>query len=260
MRNINLLARALAMPGVHIMKVDEQTNSHFGGLPSLPSSVNWPQWQGSRLAFLARISLTELQRAQQVPWLPGEGALLFFYDADEQPWGYDPGHKGSSVVLHVPDLDTSVALPDSGDDCLPRLNLAFQSIETLPSIAREQVHSESFSERELVAYEQLREAPFRGLPKHQIAGLPAPIQSDDMELECQLASNGLYCGDEDAWDDPRVAALAPGAGEWRLLLQVDSDDDAGVMWGDCGTLYFWVRTQDAAAGHFDDIWVVLQCG
>jgi uncharacterized protein YwqG len=28
---------------------------------------------------------------------------------------------------------------------------------------------------------------------------------------------------------------------WRLLLQLDTDDAAGMKWGDVGTLYFWIK-------------------
>jgi uncharacterized protein YwqG len=44
-----------------------------------------------------------------------------------------------------------------------------------------------------------------------------------------------------------------------LLLQLDTDDDAGMMWCDVGSLYFWIREQDARAGDFSKIWMILQC-
>jgi uncharacterized protein DUF1963 len=65
-----------------------------------------------------------------------------------------------------------------------------------------------------------------------------------MRLECQLVTHGLYCGDDVAWKSARGAELAPGAPEWRLLFQMDSDDDVGVMWGDCGLIYYWIRESD----------------
>lgn len=81
-----------------------------------------------------------------------------------------------------------------------------------------------------------------------------------MELECQLVTHGLYLGDPTGSQDPRVAELEPGASNWRLLLQLDTDDDLGWMWGDAGTIYFWVEDSAARAGRFEDCWLVLQCG
>jgi uncharacterized protein YwqG len=94
--------------------------------------------------------------------------------------------------------------------------------------------------------------------EHQLLGLPRPIQGE-MELECQLVTNGLYTGDASGYKDPRRKTLEPGAIDWTLLLQVDSDDNAGMMWGDLGRLYFWVRRQDLASRNFDKVWTILQC-
>jgi uncharacterized protein YwqG len=109
------------------------------------------------------------------------------------------------------------------------------------------------------ALEELREAEYASAPKHQMAGFADPVQGAEMELECQLVTNGLYCGDPSGFRDPRAEALKAGASDWRLLLQVDSDDDLGVMWGDLGRIYFWVREQDARRGDFSGVWLILQC-
>jgi uncharacterized protein YwqG len=77
---------------------------------------------------------------------------------------------------------------------------------------------------------------------------------DDMRLQCQLVSHGIAPGT----NDPRIAALTPGAADWILLLQIDSDGLAGMRWGSAGMLYFWIERMALAAGHFDDVWVVLQ--
>jgi uncharacterized protein YwqG len=74
-------------------------------------------------------------------------------------------------------------------------------------------------------------------PVHQLFGHSYSIQGD-MTLECQLVTNGLYCGNPTGYNDPRAEELAPGAADWRLLLQIDSDDDLDLLWGDSGMLYF----------------------
>ena len=81
-----------------------------------------------------------------------------------------------------------------------------------------------------------------------------------MRLECQLVTHGLYCGDESGYQDPRAEALAAGAGDWRLLFQLDSDEEGlGVSWGDAGKLYFWIRRPDLRARRFEATWTILQC-
>lgn len=80
-----------------------------------------------------------------------------------------------------------------------------------------------------------------------------------MQLECQLVSHGLYCGDSSGYQDPRAAELEPGAVEWRLLLQIDSEDDAGMMWGDVGRIYYWMHRQDLANRNWEKARLCFQC-
>jgi len=81
-----------------------------------------------------------------------------------------------------------------------------------------------------------------------------------MQLEAQLVTNGLYCGNETGYKDPRRKALESGADDWMLLLQLDSDNTGEFMWGDAGMLYYWIWKQDLAANRFDRVWMTLQCG
>jgi uncharacterized protein YwqG len=95
-------------------------------------------------------------------------------------------------------------------------------------------------------------------PAHHLLGHPQPIQGD-MELECQLASNGIYCGNASGYASPEAALLEAGARDWRLLLQLGTDDDRRMMWGDSGRLYFWMRDSDLVTRAFDKSWMILQC-
>ncbi len=45
-----------------------------------------------------------------------------------------------------------------------------------------------------------------------------------------------------------------------MFLQIDEDDNAKMMWGDAGAIYFLMRRVDLEAGRFERAWFVFQCG
>ena len=106
----------------------------------------------------------------------------------------------------------------------------------------------------------MKENAFQSKPLHQLGGYANPQQSAEMYNECQLVSNGLYCGDASGYNDSRAIELLKNADEWTLLLQIDSDDDTGMMWGDVGMLYFWIKKEDVKSCNFKNTWMILQCG
>lgn len=255
-RDVMALAAPLKVPALHVVKAEGESTSYLGGTPPWPAGAAWPNRDGAPLTFLACIDLASVQTALPVAWLPPAGRLLFFYDADKQPWGFDPKDRGSWLVTLAAEgasLSTAPAGP------LARQAVAFTRIDSYPSWERPQVVALQLTDAESELLIDGGDAAFGKAPHHQIGGFPDPVQSDEMELECQLVSNGLYCGDSSGYMSSRAKELREGAGDWRLLLQVDTDDDLGVMWGDGGILYFWIREEDARAGRFDRTWVVLQC-
>ncbi|HEV8394404.1 MAG TPA: YwqG family protein [Vicinamibacterales bacterium] len=256
-RDVMALAAPLVQHAVQIVLSADDATSYFGGAPPLPAGAAWPAAGGRPLAFLACLDLPALQATLAIPWLPSSGRLLFFYDAENQPWGFDPKDRGSWAVMLVGDTHTSSG--PEGAQLGARRAVSFRAIDTYPSWERAEVKALQLSDAEAELLIDGGSAVYGPLPHHQVGGFPHPIQGDEMELECQLVSHGLYCGDSSGYLSREAAGLAEGARDWRLLLQIDSDDDLGVMWGDAGILYFWIREQDARAGRFDQAWVVLQC-
>ncbi len=260
-RDVGSLVEPLGRRAAHVVKTDVSARSHLGGSPKAVPGFLWPRVSGRPLGFLAQVDLGELTAKHPIGWLPSSGSLMFFYDMKEQPWGFDPKHRGSWAVQHLshPDAIADVHAPSDlpKEYILPKSNVTFSQVTTFPSALEGLAHLE-LTDEELDTYSELQEAQFSEKPQHQIDGFADPIQGD-MELECQLVSNGLYCGDSSGYNDPRAKTLSEAASEWRLLLQLDSDDDLSVMWGDCGRLYFWIREDDAKARRFANAWVILQC-
>lgn len=241
-------------------------STRIGGRPDLTDDVVWPVWKGKPLAFLAQINLNDLVRFPFASVLPQDGWLLFFYDAEQSTWGFDPQDLGSWAVILMPNDGSPLKRRGVPSEALPGgfykpCRVEMREVLTAPPFESPFVRKLNLTESEEDAYWDLLEEIYADGDKevsHQILGHPEPIQGD-MQLECQLVSNGLYCGDLTGYNNPRAKELAKGAEDWRLLFQLDSDDDAGMMWGDVGRLYFWIRQEDLENGDFEKSWMILQC-
>ncbi len=242
--------------------------SYLGGLPRGIEQPAWPRKDGESLAFIAQIELGELPEALHGEGLPSRGSLLFFYDREQRTWGFDPADAGSAVVMLVNPDQGNVSPFVTWPPDLPeharykQVPVKFSSKATLPPWESVVVDELALSEEQRAIYMDLCDAltgddawSSRGL----VGGYPDQIQGD-MSLECALVSAGLYCGDAKAYQDPRLPQLRRSALDWRLLLQVPSAEEAGMMWGDGGCLYFWMRDQDMRAANFAASWMILQCG
>lgn len=235
--------------------------SKLGGLPDLPKNTTWPTGKGAPLAFIAQIRLDDLTRFETAQVLPRTGILSFFYDASQQTYGADPADRGGWEVLFLaPDAALLERMP--APDGLPAAArytpcaLTFSEELTLPQDPKLDLPSFDWTQTEQTQYEQVLSSfpnpADRATMHHRLLGNPDTIQ-DDMRLECQLASHGVS-----SMDDPRANAFSKDAMNWRLLLQVDSDDKAGMRWANAGMLYYWIEEAALQALQFDHAWVVLQ--
>jgi uncharacterized protein YwqG len=234
--------------------------SWLGGSPVMPAAMEWPRWKDRHQAFIAHVSLAHVAPHDKEEVLPKTGRLLFFYDAAQETWGFDPADRGSWSVVYVEDgaLCSARSAPD-GVPTFSRVSLEPISTINIPPWESLVFNGLGIADTELDAYDALVDT-VNGTNAivHKLLGYADPLQNS-MEAECQLASNGIYCGDSHARNHPRASELLPGSTDWRLLLQIDSEDKAAMMWGDSGRLYYWIREADLRRRHFDDTWFVLQC-
>jgi uncharacterized protein YwqG len=240
--------------------------SRFGGSPDVPEEFTWPVHRGRPLTFLAQFDLAEMA----APMLPAAGWLLFFYDVAEQPLGYDPIHAGGGRVIYL-DVERDrlgrIAHPDVASAGGPFEPCAL-SFGTAPGLVDPfdrllEANGLEIDEQHLDGY-RAAAAALSGIgrlePHHRLLGHPELLQGD-MRGQCQLVSNGIYCGDPSGYQGEHAKALlADAASQWQLLLQLDTDE-AGpdFLWGDFGRIYYWIRRTDLEARAFDKAWVILQC-
>ncbi|MDB5303723.1 MAG: hypothetical protein JWM97_1272 [Phycisphaerales bacterium] len=271
--------RQYALPCIGFsLRADAATDanrSKLGGILTAPKSFEWPKYKGRPLDFLLQVNLSDVDRHNSTGLLPSKGLMTFFYELEEQPWGYDPKNLSFFKVCYFTDgvelFDTprpehrlnSPSLPEKGIDFWPAFSLPTHGSRAWGRLSK-QIKTPG-SDFDFSAFDQLSQAVFRAAaptpegPRHKLGGHSDNIQND-MQLEAQLVMNGLYCGDASGYRDPRRPDLERACEEWRLLLQLDSDETAKLMWGDLGMLYFWVRQSDLSRGDLSSAWMTLQCG
>jgi uncharacterized protein YwqG len=243
-------ARQRSRPALHLEHTDIARWSWIGGAPLVAPDFVWPQWESTPMSFLAQIDLEEVAATLKQPWLPGHGQLYFFHVACDPEQGDEPTQRGSWRVMYSDAERSSLSSPSIPAHlrAFPRTYVRFRAIDSLPSEERLSDGAE-ISGEELEVLLRAENLTFAGQPRHQMFGYPIPEQNDNMELESQLASQGLTIG---ASKDAGFKQAEHDAPQWKLLLQLDTDDDLNMMWEDGGLLYFWVRETDASQGNFDN--------
>jgi uncharacterized protein YwqG len=85
-----------------------------------------------------------------------------------------------------------------------------------------------------------------------------------MEEECEACTRGFRQGNPEDYkmiSDAEKADITDKAKDWMLLFQMSTIEfeDYELMFGDCGSIYFWIRKEDLKERNFDKVWLVLQC-
>lgn len=246
--------------------------SKLGGLPHLPGDTDWPrnETSGVPLSFVAQVNFAETAPFDSEGKLPKSGMLYFFYDCsmDGMPWGFDPKDAaGFRVIFRADAAPTErraapAELLENGDNGIlfSPARMVFSSGMELPS-----PESDLCDALELPGDEEIQDAYWEWLDeqaedqKCKLLGHSDNIQGG-MERECEYVTGGIYCGDGTGYRTAKALGLHKNTGRWSLLMQIDSIDDCGMMWGDVGRLYLWIRNEDLEKRKFENAWLILQCG
>ncbi|NUQ64744.1 MAG: DUF1963 domain-containing protein, partial [Pirellulales bacterium] len=190
---------------------DPTTRGRVGGLPLLPSHVDWPRAFKKPLPFLAQLPLDPLQELDSnlEPFEPGS-LLTIFWGQDW--WSPHPGTHGAPVFIVAGDVQERVA-PDP-DLILPRRSLEVVVIEEVPCWSEmQEILKMELSDPDPKRLRQFHESRWKDYPAAReatkVGGWPHWVQSPDSE-------------------NPLVA-------------QLHSEDEADLMLGDAGSLYILQR-------------------
>ncbi|MBT2455494.1 YwqG family protein [Streptomyces sp. ISL-86] len=262
---------ALLRPGARLAVAGDSDYvvGRLGGLPMLPVDTEWPVWEGhGPLSFIASFDCAALPVGALDIALPDAGTLLFFYfdgqvdDGDALVLPEDHESWAGARVLYVqPGLEVSARDVPEGLEAYPSVPLTARVEMTAAEAWHPRIRDAFAPDAPLgqrydhpVCSQDFLDAlwEFGGEVGHQIGGHAQPVQNP-VEIEVAVA----VLDREVSWEDPR---LSDEVGGWVLLAQIDSENAADMMWGDCGALYWLIRPQDLAERRFDRAMFTWQCG
>jgi len=253
---------SLLRPGFLLREADdgEPVVGQLGGVPVLPDGLAWPQRDGyGPLTFVAEIDCGQLPSDSLA--MPRSGTLSFFVHSDLPVAREEPENLAAARVVYTP-AGTPVTERDppagAGSHDLVELTGGLHATgpawdspvfrEAIADLADERAYLDDWKHGD-----SLRQAAWEAelqVP-HRIGGHASPVQ-EAVELDVARARLGVAV----AYDDPAVHREAL---RWTLLAQFGSEHRAGMMWGDCGTLYWLIRPADLAARNFEAASFTWQC-
>ena len=188
--------------------------------------------------------------------------LCLFCDCTENGMrrGFDPKDKAGVKVFYSEARLSTLVRRDTpaGATEFSAARISFESAPELPNMMSYFGGKLDLDDDEQEALSRYMDGLADEGKKNKLLGHSDNIQ-DDMETECAFVSAGIYCGGSDGYKEGRKRDLDKTACDWSLLLQVDSNGELGMMWGDEGRLYIWIREGDLKEKRFDNAWLVLQC-
>jgi uncharacterized protein YwqG len=209
-----------------------QFKSYFGGQPYFEEGASWPQSaSGVALDFVFQVV-----NDGSVELPTSIGLIQFFYDFEESPW--DTDNDGWHVKIYKsPDTSKKITLENPTDATVAYCEILFEPIASLPD------------------WEGL------DLVGDDIAQLCEKI-NDDEPWEPYDAVVMKFTGSADyqsqlggypKWVQGESTPVNNKGENVKLLFQIDSEDNAGLMWGDVGLIYVFYDEVE------DRLWFELQC-
>jgi uncharacterized protein YwqG len=223
--------------------------SKFRGLPYLPKNEQYPKGSnGQPLHLLAQINCEEVPELEPFP----TKGILQFYIAPDDLYGLefeDMTRQDNFRVQFFPEIIKDEEKLASNFDFLPPFDyapvsepcsLTFEQYLEPISVMDYQFEQKIFGNNTPEPQEKLFEIYdiYQELFKsdgHKLGGYPVFTQSDPRDYE-------KY------W----------GRG-FNLLLQIDTDSKANIMWGDVGVANFFIQEADLRIGDFSKILYSWDC-
>ncbi len=232
---------------ISVKAARKKTDSKFYGTPRVADLAAWPTYMGALLLPFAELDCAQLQAEVGCKELPHSGALLVFLAIDDEGAPLEDD-EFNPVHIHVQytEAPASCRYEFEGMPTYGAQAILFKTDQSnYPGIESTIVSSANFNDETLEQYRLFldKKLPDGVSEDHRLGGYPFLIQNDDLDIRAYAKHFG---------HSPRNAAELTEAARWRLLMQIDSDDN--FMWGtDSGMLYLMIHEDDLAVLNFSKV-------
>lgn len=236
--------------------------SKFGGRPALPPDWEWPRYTNEygkerAVPFLLQINCEELAPYDTDNLLPHEGMFYLFYDLINQPWRNSEGARLLYTPTPVSQL-VATDYPDQPDKHrqLFEMGLKFSNHPSAPDwddysmLTGGDENSHAYTDWDFIE-KRLDSWGYRHIESAgQLLGYARLIQNGIAEV-CESRAQG----------NKQDSYTTESARKWTLLLQLNcvEEPEIDIPFGDCGSLYFYIRRDDLERRDFSQIQFEMQC-
>jgi uncharacterized protein YwqG len=202
---------------------NSQLNSHFGGQPFFEQGEKWPMSNNEKpLQFIFQIYNREGLE------LPDTIELVqFYYSSEEYPWETD--QDGWLVKIYKKINKNNIALIErpTGLEQSKYCEVTFNSVPSLPHWEGLSSHGDAAFKLSCVLNEKEPWANYDEVVNKLVG---------EQEYQSQLAGYPMWVQGESTPNDSKGNPM-------KLLFQIDSEDNAGLMWGDAGLVYVFYEEE-----------------
>ena len=198
---------------------NSQLNSHFGGQQYFEKGELWPTTNnGKHLEFIFQVfNSSDLELSENIE------LIQFYYDWDEFPW--DTENDGWLVKIYkniqkenIESIEKPKELEKS-----KYCEISYKPTQTLPDWEGIDLHCNNASKLSCVLNEDEPWDSYDQIVTKLIG---------EQDFQSQLGGYPKWVQGEATPEDNEGNRM-------KLLFQIDSEDNAGLMWGDVGLIYIF---------------------
>lgn len=237
-----------AKNAITLKRNENKSFTRFGGIPFAPQNFVWPMHNNKPIPFLLQIDFAEINADGKLADFPTTGLMYVFVDNDkvnfedkdinDTDYTYKEGETFKILYFENADggLD-SAELSDNLQTIYNEFYVSAELVKTYPDLddCNEDDCEELSSLFRLGKMNNYYDYFYQH--RHLIGGWASYVQGGGFIADRRENANE----------------------EWTLLMQIESDEKYEFMWGDDGTLFFYISLKDLKRRNFNNVTLDMQC-